>query len=234
MMHEKLLIMSIVGALGFGTGLMAFYLLLKYKVVVPTHQADYLILELPCFGQIQTRFRLRYTGLFLEAWTDCNEKVARLSQFVPHEILFDYARTFGIDYIGLEGDRRDGTWNPGRLASLGRGPRGEQQLCLNPDLDTVDVAYHLSRELGEVMRPSEVYLFLFLHEIGHTHQAGNQCYVTAMIRHVLAGGRRSRRRQELWRLKRQIEQYADQFALRELQRWRVQQARGGLVRQMQA
>jgi hypothetical protein len=234
MMHDKLLIMSIVGALGFGTGLMTFYLLLKYKAVVPTRQAAHLILELPCLGRIQTRFRLRYTGLFLDDWEECHEKVARLSQFVPHEVLFHYARTFGIDYIGLEGDRRDGTWNPRRLASLGRGTRGEQQLCLNPDLDTVDVAYHLSRELGEVIRPSEVYLFLFLHEIGHTPQAGNQCYVTAMIRHVLAGGRRSpRRRQELWRLKRQIEQHADQFALRELHRWRVQQGQGELVQPLQ-
>jgi hypothetical protein len=235
MMHDGLLFMFVVGALCFGAGIATFYLLLKYKVTVPTRQADYLILELPGLGQIKTRCRLRYTGLFLDVWDECNEKVARLSELVPHEVLFHYARTFGIDYIGLEGDRRDGTWNPGRLASLGRGPHGEQQLCLNPDLDTADVAHHLSRELGEVMQPSEVYLFLFLHEIGHTRQAGNQCYITAVIQHALSGGRRSlRKRQELWRLKRQIEHHADQFALRELQRWRLQQGQSELVWQVQA
>jgi hypothetical protein len=38
----------------------------------------------------------------------------------------------------------------------------------------------------------------------------------------------------LWRLKRQIEQHADQFALRELHRWRVQQGQGEMVQPIQA
>jgi hypothetical protein len=85
------------------------------------------------------------------------------------------------------------------------------------------------------MQPSEVYLFLFLHEIGHTRKAGNQCYVTALINSTLSGGRHSpRKRQELQHLQQQIEQYADQFALRELQRWRQQQGQRELVWQGQA
>jgi hypothetical protein len=103
---------------------------------------------------------------------------------------------------------------------------------LNPTLDTTDIAPRLSEELGEPIQPSEVYLFLFLHEIGHTRKAGNQCYVTALINYTLSGGRRSlRKRQELRRLQQQIEQYADQFALRELRRWRQQQGQRELVGQ---
>jgi hypothetical protein len=233
-MDDTLLMMSSIGIVGFGLGMMTLYLLLKYKVSVPTRQADYLTLELPLFGRISTHFRVRYTGVFVDVWQELDEKVARLHRLVPREVLCRYAQSFGIDYIGLEGDRRDGTWSPGRLASLGRGRRGEQHLCLNPDLDTTDISRRLSREVGEAIRPSEVYLFLFLHEIGHTRQAGNQCYLTALINHTLSGGRRSpRKRQELRRLKRQIEAFADQFALRELQRWRSQ-GRRDLVRQSHA
>jgi hypothetical protein len=226
--------MSGIGMIGFSLGLVTCYLLLKFRVAVPTRQADYLILDLPLLGRIRTHFRLRYTGLFLDDWQEYDEKLARLSQLVPLDLLCRYARAYGIDYIGLEGDRRDGTWSPGRLASLARGRHAEQHLCLNPDLDTTDISRRLSGELGEVLRPSEVYPFLFLHEIGHTRQAGNQCYVTALIKHTLSGGRRSpRKRRELQRLKRQIEQFADHFALRELQRWRQQQGRGDLVLQAQ-
>jgi hypothetical protein len=232
-MDHRLLIMSGIGMAGFSLGIVTFYLLLKYSVTVPTRQADYLILELPFLGRLRTRFRHRYTGIFVDVWQEFDEKLARLSQLVPRDILFSYAKTYGVDYIGLEGDRRDGTWSPGRLASLGRERHAEQHLCLNPDLDTADISRHLSQELGEPMQPSEVYLFLFLHEIGHTRKAGNQCYVTALINYTLSGGRRSpRKRQELQRLKHQIEQYADQFALHELQRWRQQQGQSELVGQV--
>jgi hypothetical protein len=170
----------------------------------------------------------------VDTWQEFDAKLRRLSQLVPRDILYSYATTYGIAYIGLEGDRRDGTWSPGRLASLWRGRQAEQHLCLNPTLDTTDIAYRLSEELGEHIQPSEVYLFLFLHEIGHTRKAGNQCYVTVLINYTLSGGRRSpRRRQELRRLQQQIEQHADQFALRELQRWRQQQGQCELVGQGQ-
>jgi hypothetical protein len=232
-MDHRLLLMSSIGMAGFSLGIVTLYLLLKYSVTVPTRQADYLILELPFLGRLRTRFRLRYSGLFLDTWQEFDEKLARLSQLVPRDILCSYAKTYGIDYIGMEGDRQDGTWSPGRLASLGRGRQAEQHLCLNPALDTDDIAHRLSQELGEPMQPSEVYLFLFLHEIGHTRKAGNQCYVTALIHHTLSGGRRSpRQRQELRRLQRQIEAYADQFALRELQHWRQQQSQRELVGQV--
>jgi hypothetical protein len=235
MMDDGLRLISGIGMAGFILGMVTFYLLLKYRVTIPTRQADPLILELPFLGRIRTRFRLRYSGLFVDVWQEFDEKLARLSQLVPRDILFRYATTYDIDYIGLEGDRRDGTWNPGRLASLGWGRQREQHLCLNPALDTTDISRRLSRKLGEAIRPSEVYLFLFLHEIGHTRKAGNQCYVTALINHTLSGGRRSPRKcRELRRLKHQIEQFADQFALRELKRWRAQQSRGDLARQAPA
>jgi hypothetical protein len=189
---------------------------------------------LPFLGHLKTHFRLRYSGLFLDTWQEFDEKLAHLSRLVPRDLLFSYAKTYGVDYIGLEGDRRDGTWSPGCLASLGQGRHAEQHLCLNPELDTADIAHRLSQELGEPMQPSEVYLFLFLHEIGHTRKAGNQCYVTALINYTLSGGRHSsRQRQELRRLQQQIEEYADRFALRELQRWRQQQGQHELVGQVE-
>ena len=60
----------------FIAGLVVFYGLLKYKVTMPRRQADHLLLELPVFGQIRTRCRIKYAGLYLDEWEEFNSKVA--------------------------------------------------------------------------------------------------------------------------------------------------------------
>jgi hypothetical protein len=222
--QDGLLITCGAGIGGFIIGMVALLLLLKYRVALPNRHEDYLVLELPLFGRIRTTCQIRYAGIFVAEWEEFSAKVARLGQLVPPEVMYRYAREYGITYIGVEGDRVDWSWSRGRLASVTRGCGGEYHLCLNPTLDTDEVARRLSQELDEVIDPSEVHLFLFLHEIGHTRKAGNQCYFTALINHALSGGRRSlRKRRELRRLKRQIEHFADQFALQELKKWRYQE-----------
>jgi hypothetical protein len=76
--------------------------------------------------------------------------------------------------------------------------------------------------LGLELKPEEVQLFLFLHEIGHTRQAGNVCFISAAISSALSGGRRThRRRKELQKLKVQVEKFADSFAVAELLKCRA-------------
>ncbi|MEW6161822.1 MAG: hypothetical protein AB1606_00645 [Nitrospirota bacterium] len=67
------------------------------------------------------------------------------------------------------------------------------------------------------IKPDELYTFLFLHEIGHTRTAGNECYFTAIVNYSLSGGRRSwLRRRKLKDLYSRVERYADDFAIQEL------------------
>jgi len=75
----------------------------------------------------------------------------------------------------------------------------------------------LSELIGVTIEPDELYTFLFLHEVGHTREAGNECYFTALINHSLSGGRRSaRRRRELKNIYLRTEKFADDFAIQEL------------------
>ena len=56
MMDDGLRLISGIGMAGFILGMVTFYLLLKYRVTIPTRQADHLILELPFLGRIQDAF----------------------------------------------------------------------------------------------------------------------------------------------------------------------------------
>lgn len=208
---------------GLAAGLVGFYLLLKYKVEVVKGKNERLVLELPLVGRIRTYFKVKHSGVFTDEWGDVRKKTEKLGRLLDPDMVFHYAEEFGVSYIGFEGDRADKTWSRGRLAysSLSRGSNGGYNVFLNPSLENEDVARRLSLELGEVIYPSEVQAFLFLHEIGHTRRAGNECYFTAVVNHSIAGGKRSaRKRSELILLKKKIESFADQFALAELKKWR--------------
>jgi hypothetical protein len=209
--------------IGFLAGLLTLYFLIKYKVEIVRGIGDRLVLELPIIGRIKTRFRVKYSGMFVDEWSQLRDKIEELSHLLDPEFVFYYAKEFGVRYIGFEGDRDDKTWTPGRLAysALSHGVSGDYNVFLNPSLDIEDVGRRLSLEIGEVIYPSEVQTFLFLHEIGHTRKAGNDCYFTAVVNYSLSGGKHSmKRRSELIHLKRRIEVFADQFALRELKKWR--------------
>ncbi len=209
---------------GFVLGIMGFYLLLKNRVEVAKEKGDHLVLRFPILGEIRTKLRTKYPGIFIDDWEDFRQKREALGQLLEPDIMLRYAKEYGINYVGLEGDREDETWSEGKLAyaTLTRGYRQGYNVWgynvfLNPQLDTLEVSRRLSQQLGEDIHPSEVQTLLFLHEIGHTPKADNQCYFAAMVNHSLSGGRRSAgMRRELKELKSEIEKHADQFALQEL------------------
>ncbi len=113
-----------------------------------------------------------------------------------------------------------------------RTPRsGINQLFTKPsELDRTLVCQHLKRELGVDIQPDELYTFLFLHEVGHTRHAGNRNYIAAKTYHRLSGKKRKGRK-DLQVLYRKVEKFADDFATKELSKWRAQE-RGGEIMQL--
>ena len=178
-----------------------------------------LVFKLPFAGMIETEEETdRNKGFFAKKVTDDLEKVNIFKTFIDTDLILQYARDYNLNYIGLEGDM-NGSWSDGRLAftTLSKGHGSRYNIHLNPNLDRVSVSKRLSEQIGVTIEPDELYTFLFLHEVGHTREAGNECYFTAMINHSLSGGRRSaRRRRELKNLYLQTEKFADDFAIQEL------------------
>jgi hypothetical protein len=157
-------------------------------------------------------------GFFAKKVADDLEKASIFRKFIDTDLILQYARDYNLNYIGFEGDV-NGSWSDGRLAftTLSKGHGGRYNIHLNPNLDRMSVCERLSQQIGFAIEPDELYTFLFLHEVGHTRAAGNECYFTALINHSLSGGRRSaRRRRELKNLYLQTEKFADDFAIQEL------------------
>jgi len=150
------------------------------------------------------------------------EKIKFFNCLMDFQTMLRYANEYNINYIGTEGDM-DGAWSNGKLAysTLSKGCNGGHDVYLNPHLDRESVCRKLTEQLGVEIKPDELYTFLFLHEIGHTRKAGNECYITAMVNHSLSGGRRSwLRRRKLKDLYSKVERFADDFAIQELLRLR--------------
>lgn len=178
-----------------------------------------LLLKLPFLGTIETEEPNEYKGIFVKEVSDVLGKMKFFQNFLDPYLMLEYANNYNLNYIGTEGDNIDGTWSNGRLAynTLSYGHNGGYNIYLNPNLDREAVSKRLSEQLGLEIKPEELYTFLFLHEIGHTRKAGNECYVTAMVSHSLSGGRRAaRRRRELKNLYIRSEKFADDFAIKEL------------------
>jgi len=112
------------------------------------------------------------------------------------DLILPMPKNIIVNYIGVEGDNPDGSWSKGRLAysTLSRGYNGGYDIFLNPDLDRDLVCSRLKEEIGFDVKPHKLHTFLFLHEIGHTRKAGNDCYISTRVNHSLSGGRRSVRR----------------------------------------
>ncbi len=178
-----------------------------------------LVFRLPFVGMIETEEETDCNkGFFAKKVADDLEKVSMFRKFIDTDLILQYARDYDLNYIGFEGDAK-GSWSDGRLAftTLSKGHGGRYNIYLNPDLDRVSVCERLSGQIGVTIEPDELHTFLFLHEVGHTREAGNECYFTALINHSLSGGRRSaRRRRELKNLYLRTEKFADDFAIQEL------------------
>lgn len=184
---------------------------------------DRAVLEVPLLGHLETRWDSHPDGLDIQEVAEVLDKIKRFDRLVDFKILMDYAQRYQVTYIGLAGDHPEHAWAPGHLAcsTLDWGASGGYKIYLNPALNLEETARRLSQELRLELQPEEVQPFLFFHEIGHTRGAGNTCFISAAINSALSGGRRThRRRRELKRLRDQVEKYADDFAVREILRWR--------------
>jgi len=214
--------------LGFllGIGLM-YYILGICSVSLRRIDERTLIFKLPFVGTIETEEETdRNKGFFAKKVADDLEKANIFRKFIDTDLILRYALDYDLNYIGLEGDA-NGSWSDGKLAftTLSKGHGGRYNIYLNPNLDRLSVCERLSQQIGFTIEPDELYTFLFLHEVGHTREAGNECYFTALINHSLSGGRRSaRRRRELKNLYLQTEKFADDFAIQELQKLREERA----------
>ena len=212
-------------AAGFLTAVLVVRLLLRYRLSADI-SGKRLVLRLPLLGEIETGWRVNSQGLRIHEARRVLEQAERLGRLIDLGVVMDYARRFDITYVGFDGDIPHGGWTPGRLAYSTI--HGGFTICLNPDLDLPSVAEQLSGQLQRPLAAKDVYPFLFFHEVGHSTLAGNQCYISAQINHSLSGGRRTaRRRRELRRIHSKIERFADDFAWKELERYRVRLAAKG-------
>ncbi len=212
--------------LGFLSGLITSYYLLRFKAVQVRDGAEVLSLYMPIFGLVRTTIRTKFSGFFVDELIEFREKLERFRKLLDIDLMINYAKAYDINYIGLEGDQEDLSWGPGKLACTTPSDipgKFGYNVFLNPHIDKRRVAEKLSEELGVRIHPTEVQTFLFLHEIGHTPKAGNLCFYRLFVSHALSGGRRSaKRRRDLAKLKAKVEWLADQFALRELLKLRMQ------------
>ncbi len=208
---------------GIITAIISIKYIIKYKAKTIDDKGNYLVLTIPLLGHIQTQQRIKYSGIFLDDWDEFKRKQDKLSKLLDPEIIYHYANEYDIHYIGFEGDESDESWSESRLAytEFCETPDGRYDIFLCPQLEAGKISNYLSQELGEKIKPSEVQLFLFLHEIGHNPKTGNQSYFTAVVNQSLYGDRRSsKRRQKLKQIQNEIEKFSDNFALKELKKFR--------------
>ncbi len=205
--------------IGFLVGIGFFYLMLKMSVIkIDRIDEKTLLFKLPLLGTTEAEEQKKYNGIFVKNVFEDLDKIKIFQRFIKFDLLLYYAKEYNINYIGFEGDMNLG-WSAGKLAysTMSKGHNGGHNIYLNPDLDRKAVSSRLSKDLGLEIQPDELYTFLFLHEIGHTKKAGNECYLTAMVNHSLSGGRRAvRRRRELKEIYLRAEKFADDFAIKEL------------------
>ena len=205
--------------LGFMLGIGFIFLILRFKKIeVERVDEKMLLLRLPLLGTVEAEEPKKYRGIFVKGISEIMTKIKDFQRLTDFNMMLSYACEYNLNYIGTEGDM-DGAWSNGRLAysTLSKGYDGGYNIYLNPDLDCESVCHRLNEQLNMEIKPDELYTFLFLHEIGHTRRAGNDCYITAMVNHSLSGGRRSaKRRRKLKDFYYKVEKYADNFAIQEL------------------
>jgi hypothetical protein len=208
------LILGLIIGIGF-----VYYILRLKKIRLNKLDEKTLLLRLPFLGTIEAEEPKEYRGIFVKDVSEALDKMRFFQSLMDPHMMLDYANDYNLNYIGTEGDANNGSWSNGRLAysTLSKGQNGGYNIYMNPDLDHEAVCKRLNEQLGMEIRPEELYTFLFLHEIGHTRKAGNECYFTAMVNHSLSGGRRAaRRRRELRNIYLRSEKFADDFAIQEL------------------
>ncbi|MBW1916466.1 MAG: hypothetical protein JRI57_00380 [Deltaproteobacteria bacterium] len=225
-MNLNLVLVLVSSLAGLAAGMWLMRILIRFHGRVRRIGKNIALIELPFLGSLETSWDHHPDGLNIPEVVEVLDKIKRFGRLLDFDMLLDYARHYQVTYLGLASDHPEHFWGPGHLAcsTLDWGPDGGYKVYLNPALNLEDTAARLSQELGLKLGPKEVQPFLFLHEIGHTRRSGNTCLISAAINSALSGGRRThRRRRELKRLRDQVEKYADDFAVRELRKWRAVQ-----------
>lgn len=207
---------------GLLTAIFLFFFIIK-RAKLQRISGEAYSLQLPFIGSIATFPVCHSKAVFTEDYIQFERNFSRLKFLMDFDRMMDYAIQFNIDYITTDGDKPDGSWSEGRYAfcTMSKSYKREFAIHINPFIDTEDASSRLSLQLKRRLSPSEVYPFIFLHEIGHTSKTGNKNYFSAVINHTISGDRHSlSKRRELFRLKAEIEEFADRFALKELQKWK--------------
>jgi hypothetical protein len=206
---------------GLLTALLLFSFIIK-RAKLQRISGEAYSLQLPLIGNLATFPVCHTRAVFTEDYIQFERNFSRLKSLMDFDKMMNYAIQFNIDYITTEGDLPDGSWSEGRYAfcTMSKSHKREFAIHINPFIDTEDASHKLSLQLQKRISPGEVYPFLFLHEVGHTSKTGNKNYFSAVINHTISGDRHSlSKRRELFRLKSEIEEFADRFALQELQKW---------------
>ena len=207
---------------GFATALFIL-LILARKARLQRVSGEDFALELPLFGCVAT-YKPNDSGrIYTEDYINHRRSSSLLEAKIDLQKMMDYAIRYDVDYITTTGDRPDGSWSDGRYAfcTMSRSHKRSFAIHINPYINTEEASQRLSLQLGTWIPPEDVYPFLFLHEIGHTSGTGNRNFFAAVINHTISGDRHSlSKRRELFRLKSEIEDFADRFALQELKRWK--------------
>ncbi len=138
-----------------------------------------------------------------------------IGRMIGWELIARVARRFRIASIELRDPRSfHEPWSDGAYARMVS--QYANFLFFNPDVDLEAAAFYLNRRVGLRLKPSEVYVFAFFHELGHTREA---------IGPLSAGDRAgqfflSAGMEEISALRRQSEAAADSWAKVEFRKWR--------------
>ena len=137
-----------------------------------------------------------------------------IERTIGWKLIARMARPYRIVSIGFEDLALFGDWSDGAFAKMVS--EDGAHIRFNPKVNLEKAAGFLNRRVRLRLKPSEVYIFAFLHELGHTHQAAG----------LLSQGAISGRRwlgagdEEIRGLRRQAEDFADAWAKVEFRKWR--------------
>lgn len=137
-----------------------------------------------------------------------------LEKTIGRQLLARMARPFRIASISCRDHSLFGNWGDGAFAKMVS--EDGNHLRFNPKVDLEKAAAYLNKRVGLKLRSSEVYVFAFLHELGHSYEAaGPLSQGTISGKRWIGAGE-----EEIRALKRQAEDFADGWAKAEFRKWR--------------
>ncbi len=105
----------IVGSAGLVIGLSTAFLLLKRGALNKNPDGEY-SLAVPFFGIVASYSKPQHGGIFVDDVDDTKKRLGILKKYPGTGTMLAYAGEHRVNYVGLEGDRDDGSWTPAKLA----------------------------------------------------------------------------------------------------------------------